>query len=277
MSEEELWAGQLGKTWARLGEAIDRQLEPAGTVGIAALAPQRGEAILDLGCGAGATTAHLSHAVGPAGHVTGVDISPDLIAVARTRSGNERAEFIVGDAQTRAFEPAAYDALFSRFGCMFFNDPAATFANLRQAMKPGGRAVLVVWREMRLNPWATMPAGVGAEMFGPADPPAPGAPGPFAWAHPEFFRPILDEAGFSGIAWTEAPLMLQVGEEGPHDPVERAATLLVHLGPLARRLRDAPNELRRAAAARLAPKLRPFVSDGWVRLPGAIWVISARA
>jgi len=277
MAEAFEWAGQMGREWSLRAEALDRQLAPAGAVGLAALAPQPGERILDLGCGGGATTARIAKAVGPRGAVTGVDISSDLLAVARARPGNEGAAFIEGDAQVWDFEAAAYDALFSRFGCMFFADPPAAYANLRRALKPGARVVLTVWRDLAANPWAALPAAIGAEVLGPAEPPAPGAPGPFAWADPMIFRPILEGAGFTGLEWREAPITLQVGEAGEASPVARAVAMLTRIGPAARRLRGQPEAARVAVAERLAPALEPYVSDGWVRMPGLIWVIRARA
>ncbi|HSF94447.1 MAG TPA: class I SAM-dependent methyltransferase [Thermohalobaculum sp.] len=277
MAEAEFWAGPMGQQWARHAEALDRQLEPAGAAGLAALAPAPGERILDLGCGSGATTAALCAAVGPAGRVTGADISADQIAVARSRPGCAMADFVVGNAQTHPFEAGAYDALFSRFGCMFFADPPAAFANLHRPLKPGARVILLAWTELGRNPWAAVPAAVGSEVLGPADPPAPGVPGPFAWAVPEVFRPILEAGGFAGVKCEEVPLTLQIGESGPGTPVERATAMVMRIGPLARRLKDQPPKAAEAVASRLAPALEPFVRDGWVRMPGIIWVIRARA
>jgi SAM-dependent methyltransferase len=277
MVEAQEWAGQMGQEWARRVEALDRQLAPAGAVGLAALAPRPGERILDLGCGAGATTARIVKAVGPEGAVTGIDISPDLLAVARARPGNQAATFLEGDAQDWDFAAGTYDALFSRFGCMFFADPPAAYANLRRALQPGARVVLTVWRDLGANPWAALPAAVGAEVLGPAEPATPGAPGPFAWADPMIFRRILEGAGFSGVEWREEPITLQIGEAGEARPVERAVAMLTRIGPAARRLKGQPEAARAAVAERLVPALEPFVSDGWVRMPGLIWVIRARA
>jgi SAM-dependent methyltransferase len=277
MTDADIWAGEMGKEWARRADALDRQLAPAGAAALAALAPRPGERILDLGCGAGATTVDLCRAVGLDGAVTGVDISPDQVAVARARPGNEGADFVVGDAETWPFEAAAYDALFSRFGCMFFGNPPAAYANLRRALKPDGRVALAVWRDLRQNPWAALPAAVAVEILGPADPPAPGTPGPFAWADPDIFQPILEGAGFTGLEWREEPIMLQIGEADCEDPIERAVAMLLRIGPLARRLKGLAPYTRTRAAERLAPALEPYVSDGWVRMPGLIWVIRARA
>ncbi|HUS55841.1 MAG TPA: class I SAM-dependent methyltransferase [Thermohalobaculum sp.] len=277
MAEAEFWAGEMGKEWARRADALDRQLAAAGAAGLTALAARPGECILDLGCGSGATTIELCQAVGPDGAVTGVDISSDQVAAAQTRPGNERAEFVVGNAETWPFEAATYDALFSRFGCMFFGDPPAAYVNIRRALKPDARVVLVVWRALKLNPWADVPARVGAEVLGPTEPPVLGAPGPFAWADPVIFQPILEGAGFTGLEWAEQPITMQIGEAGQEGPIARAVAMLMRVGPLARRLKGLPTEERTTIAARLAPKLEPFVEDGWVRLPGTIWVVRARA
>jgi SAM-dependent methyltransferase len=209
--------------------------------------------------------------------VTGIDVSPDQVAAARERPGNERARLLVADAQSHLFEPGSFDALFSRFGCMFFGDPPAAYANLHRALKPGARVVLTAWCAIDRNPWAALPAAAGAEVLGPADPPAPGVPGPFAWVTPEVFRPILEGAGFKGLEYREVPVTLQTGESEPDDPVERALAIMMRIGPLARRLRDHPDDVRAKVAARLAPKLASYVAEGWVRLPGLIWVITARA
>ena len=277
MSEAEFWAGDMGREWARQVEALDRQLAPAGAAGLAALAARPGEHILDLGCGAGATTVEICKAVGPGGKVTGADISPDQIAAARARPGTEGAEFIVGNAQTWPFKEAVYDALFSRFGCMFFEDPPIAFSNLHRALKPGARAVMTVWRDLSMNAWAAVPARIGVETLGPAEPVPPGTPGPFAWADPMVFRPILEGSGFSAVEWNETPLELQVGESGDAGPVDRACAMLLRIGPLARRLKGLPHETRDMVKARLAPALEPYVRDGWVRMPGLIWVVRARA
>jgi SAM-dependent methyltransferase len=277
MTEAELWAGQMGREWALHAEALDRQLSPVSEVALAALAPRPGEHVLDLGCGSGATTAALCAAVGPSGQVTGIDISPDQVTAAKARPGNERARLLVADAQTHPFDHGVFDALFSRFGCMFFADPPAAYANLRRALKPGARAVLTAWCPISRNPWAALPAAAAAEVLGPADPPAPGVPGPFAWATPEIFRPILEGAGFTELEYREAAVMLQVGESQPGDPIARALAMMMRIGPAARRLKGLPDEVRQSVAARLAPKLTSYVAEGWVRLPGLIWVITARA
>lgn len=275
MSESEAWRGQMGALWASHAEALDQQLEPAGNAGLEALNAQPGEHVLDLGCGSGATTARLSASVAPDGRVLGIDISPDQIEVARQRFVGGRMAFEMADAQTFAFEPNSFDAMFSRFGCMFFDDPQAAFNNLVGALRPGGRVVLVVWRAINLNPWAELPARVGAELFGPAEPAPPGAPGPFGWADHSVFEPVLARAGLQEVTWRSVDITLKLGRDIEGDPVQRAVDMLFRVGPLARRLRDQPEEARTEAARRLAPRLQGYLRGEWVRMPGAVWVTEA--
>ncbi len=262
MAEAKEWMAELGRKWAENVGPLDRLLAPAGAEGLEALAAGPGEHVLDLGCGGGATTVALARAVGPEGQVTAVDISPDMLAVARQRPSPGNVTFIEGDAGRWPFEPARFDALFSRFGCMFFDDPAAAWANLHRALKPAARAVLVVWRAPEHNPWATIPARVVAEVLGPAEPAPPGAPGPFAWADPDYFRPILAAAGFGDIVWEERALVLDIGAEGDDDPVTRAVRFMLTIGPAARRLKGTPPETRAEVARRLAPALAAHVEGG---------------
>jgi SAM-dependent methyltransferase len=276
MLESEFWAGAMGRQWASNADALDQQLEPAGDEGIRVLRAQPGERILDLGCGAGGVVAKLCEAVAPDGAVMGLDISRDQIEAAKRRVRSPLARFELGDAETFPFEPAGFDALFSRFGCMFFSDPRKAFGNARSALKPGARVVLVVWRGVELNPWAAVPADVAAEILGPLPPSPPGTPGVFAWASPAYFRPILEDAGFTEVTWSERRTMLMLSEDIDGGPIERAISMLFRVGPLARRMRDQPDELRAEAARRLAPRLEPFLEGELVQMPGAIWIVQAR-
>jgi SAM-dependent methyltransferase len=118
-----------------------------------ALAPNPGENILDIGCGGGETALDLARAVAPDGKVVGVDLSAAVLAFAkRAANGCERVRFVHADAQVFPFEPASFDAAFSRFGVMFFTDPAAAFSNIRRSIKPNGRLAFVCWRALEKNP-----------------------------------------------------------------------------------------------------------------------------
>jgi SAM-dependent methyltransferase len=279
MATREEWIGTVGQEWARRGAALERLLGPAGAAGLAVLAARPGERVLDLGCGGGTTTAALADAVGREGRVTGVDVSPDLMGVARARlAGRPNVELIEADAERHAFAPGGHDALFSRFGAMFFDNPPAAFANLRRALAPGGRAVFVAWREVARNQWAAVPMTFVQEGLGGTV--AAAGPGPFAWADPAVFRPLLEGAGFSEVRERTHEFMAEIGDGDDPDPVERAILFMTRIGPLARRLREAPDSARREATEFLRKRLARHAKDGGtgdVRLLASAWIIEARA
>jgi len=275
MAEAAEWAGRIGLEWARRVQALDRQLAPAGEIGLRALDPRPGERVIDLGCGAGAMAQAIAAAVTPGGSVTAVDISPDLLDVARARAGMGCVHFHEGDAAQFDLS-GAHDALFSRFGCMFFEDPPAAFARLRGALRPDARVVLTVWSGIARNPWAAIPAEVGARVLGPAEPKPPTAPGPFAWADPAYAESILTAAGFGAVAQDEHDIELVIGDGADPDPVERGIAMLTRIGPLARRLLDEAPRTRARVTDALREAIAPHVRDGWLRLPGVIRIIRAR-
>src|SRR5437868_2293340 len=85
--------------WAEVREPLDRQLSPLGLRAMDALSPRAGDAVVDIGCGAGQTVLQLAERVGPQGRVVGVDIAPGLLDVARERAGGlSQVSFIEGDA-----------------------------------------------------------------------------------------------------------------------------------------------------------------------------------
>src|SRR4029077_1752563 len=122
--------------WAEVREPLERQLAPLGRRALAALAPQPGESVVDIGCGGGETALDLARAVAPDGTVVGIDLSAAVLAVAqRAAKGCERVRFVHGDAPVFPSEPASFDAAFSRFGVMFFADPIAAFSNIRRSLR----------------------------------------------------------------------------------------------------------------------------------------------
>jgi SAM-dependent methyltransferase len=265
------WNEAAGRTWAECQDLLDVQLEPLGRAVLDALALSPGEWVLDVGCGSGQTTLALAGRIGAAGHVVGVDISQPMLEVARRRAEvAPQVAFHEADAQTFAFEPATFDAIHSRFGVMFFDDPAAAFFNLRRALRPGGRLAFVCWRTPAENPIMTLPMQAAAAHLPPPEPMVPGAPGPFAFADAERVRTILAAVGFGDIAI--APQDMPAGGNS----VEGAVDLALKIGPLGRMLREHP-----AAAPAVVGAIRDLMAesagpDGRVFLDSATWIVTAR-
>lgn len=240
---------------------------------LAAAAPVPGESALDIGCGSGRSTALLAHAVGSRGRVVGVDLSRPLLELARERLAHEVLDGVVelleDDAQTHRFAAGAFDLVLSIFGVMFFEDPRAAFANLRGALRAGGRVVFLCWRSPRENPWVVVPFEAAAQHL-ELPRPEPGAPGPFAFADPQRVRGILEAAGFTAIELSPCDEEVDMAPN-----VGQALEFLQRVGPLASPLAQADPADRRRALQAVGQALGERAGDGPVRFQGATWLVRA--
>jgi len=272
VTEASEWTGVVGSAWAdewrrtdrSFGALTDRLLEPGAIAGFTAA--------LDIGCGAGELVERMARAY-PAAHVTGVDISAELIAVARARcAGLVNVDFLEADASR--WRPDAWrhpELLLSRHGVMFFADPVAAFAHLRARAAPGARLRFSCFRARKDNAWAEALAAV---LPNPSAPPDPAAPGPFAFGDPARVEAILAAAGWTEIGFEPVDYAMIAGEGT--NAVDEALTYFQRIGPAARALRELPEGARTAARARLREMLAGQHADGRVAMPAAAWIVTAR-
>jgi SAM-dependent methyltransferase len=260
------WNGQAGEKWVTAQERLDTMLSPVSQRLLETLRAAPGERILDIGCGCGHTTIAIA---GTGANPAGIDVSRPMLDRARQRAPG--MEFILADAATHAF-PDTYDALFSRFGVMFFDDPDNAFVNLRRTLKPGGRLVFACWRDWRENEWVSVPVSAVRTLLPPQPQNGPEDPGPFSFADLSRVRRILTAAGFD--RWTAEPFdtRLTMGST-----LEDATGHLSEIGPVSRMLSDATQEQRSQALAALEERLRPFANSAPVTMGGAVWIITAQA
>jgi len=196
------WNETAGPKWVAFQAQIDDHIRPFGHRAIDRAAPREGEHLLDVGCGCGETTLDLGRRVGANGSATGVDISAVMLRRAQQRAeetGLRNVRFVEADAQTHAFPPGSFDALYSRFGVMFFADPPAAFANLRRALRPGGRLAFVCWQAVQKNPWMFVPMAAAMQHIALPLPAGADAPGPFAFADRDRVARILAQTGFVDV------------------------------------------------------------------------------
>ncbi|CAN5831793.1 methyltransferase domain-containing protein [soil metagenome] len=266
-----LWNGPGGQGWLASQKRIERSISGFGQAALAEAAARPGEQVIDVGCGPGGTTAALARAVAPTGHVLGVDISQVLIDKAREQR-LDNVTFAVGDAAAHPFETARHNLVFSRFGVMFFADPVVAFGNLLRALKPAGRLVFVCWRTPQENPWGLVPFRAAQPFLPPVQRPGPEEPGQYAFGDRARVERILMQAGFAAPAFT--PLDRSVWMA---DSIAEFLDGAQRFGVLAKPFAEAaPADVERAKAA-ITAALTPHQGPDGITLPGACWLVSARA
>jgi SAM-dependent methyltransferase len=268
-----LWNEAGGPIWVEMQDVLDRVLAPFEARLVEGAFPGEGGRVLDVGCGAGATTLSMARRLGPTGLCLGVDISGPLVAAAKARAAAEglaSAAFLQADAQTHGFEPDHFDAVISRFGVMFFDDPAAAFANLRRAARRSAKLVFVAWRSPAENPFMTTAARAAAPFLPRLTAPNPDAPGPFGLADRDRLQRILDTSGWADV--DIRPIDVPSGV-----PEKDLLTYVTKLGPVGLALRDVDEPTRARTAEAVRAAFDPFVQDGAARFTAACWLVSARA
>jgi ubiquinone/menaquinone biosynthesis C-methylase UbiE len=269
------WNGPGGQHWADRQQTQDVLLTPVSNLLIDRAGVKAGERILDVGCGCGATTTAFAAATGSTGHVTGIDISAPMLARARQIAPpGLPVDFVLADATVYPFVAASFDLLVSRFGVMFFAEPALSFANLRKALRTTGRVAFACWREPRENPFFMAPLQAVYKHVPKLPQQGPEDPGPFAFASEERVRRILGEAGFSKVEMEPCNLSLDIAVGRG---MEAALESALEIGPAARALTDQPADVVAAATQSIREALTPFVSGQSVALPASIWIVTAAA
>lgn len=268
------WDGAVGQQWVAEAERYERMNRHFGERIVAVLDAEPGERILDVGCGNGALALDIAPLVLPDGWVIGVDISGPMLDNARTRAlrapvGN--VSFEKGDAQIHPLPEGSLDGVVSSFGVMFFDDPVAAFANVRRAVKPGGRVVFTCWRELLRNEWIMVPAGAALSHVPMPELGEPGGPGPFSLSDPETVRSVLHDAGFHDVQLEEVVAPMTMG-----DSVDDAVAFMQHSDMADALMKDVSDETAARAWAAVADALEPHVVGHGVELNGSAWLVRAR-
>ena len=252
----------------------------SGAFGVAAMGKlglHLGARVIDIGCGNGATTLALAEVVGPDGEAVGVDIAPAMVAAARqhaTAAGVEHARFLSADAQVDDLGDSVFDAAYSRFGVMFFADPAAAFANIRSSMRSGGALAFACWANIFANEWMFVPGSAVVAVTGALPPmPDPGEPGPFSLEDPDRLETMLRGAGFTEIEITPHAESIVI----PVAHIESLVALSSRVGPVREALRTADRHTASSIVQAVRDALTERVENDELRLGAAGLIVSARA
>ena len=208
-----------------------------------------------------------------AGSALGVDISVPAIERARELAeaqGVRNVTFEQADAQVHRFPRERFDLAISRFGTMFFAEPAAAFTNIGRALRPAGRLVMMVWQARDCNEWDV---AIQRSLTGPEGSAAVASagPDPFSLADPPAVTRILEAAGFADVTFTDVREPMYFGPD--------VATALDWIRGFAC-TREALNRLDPDVAARALGRLRVMLAahsgDKGVRFDSRAWIVTAR-
>jgi ubiquinone/menaquinone biosynthesis C-methylase UbiE len=212
------WNGGESEHYVDHSDRYDRQLLPFTDALLAGASLESHHAVLDIGCGCGATTLR---AAGLVHRAVGADLSEPLVEIARHRartSGVGNAEFVIADAQTHLFDAGTFDVIISQFGVMFFDEPITAFVNLRRALAPGGRATFVCWQGLQANEWLmVLGRAVSQHVVLPHFGGQAEGPGMFSLCDPNEVTSLMQSAGFEQVECDPLAPTVLVGGGGTLD------------------------------------------------------------
>jgi SAM-dependent methyltransferase len=278
-SADDQWDGDRATRWLARAAGLEPQLAPVADVLFATAALRPGERVLDVGCGTGPTTRRAAREVGPTGQVIGLDVSARMLEAAAARPDQDDAapvEWLVADAVTWQPDGRVVDVVLSRFGVMFFSDPAAAFTRLAAATRPGGRLVMAVWGSCEESALFAVPVHAALDELrrhGVAAQAPPEDEGPFSLHDPAIGTALLTGAGWTDVAYTPRRLVLPIG--GGLDPAS-AATSILDSGPIRPITAPLDDHHRTAVEHAIATALTHHVdSSGHVQLGAQVLIVTA--
>jgi len=274
----EAWDGPLYDRFVQFRDVLVAGLGMHGDEALRLVPPWPGERVLDIGCGFGDTTQRIAQLVGQSGEAVGVDAAPRFIATATeeaTQAGVSNTRFMVADVENTTFEDT-FDMAFSRMGTMFFANPVAAMRNVREALVPGGRLAMVVWRAKDENEWMYRPQLITERFVKKPeeyDEPTCG-PGPFSMANADTTSGILVAAGFEQVSLRRCDLPIRMNS------VDEAVELAMTLGPAGEILRlsgDRAAHLREPVAAAIREAAAEWDGPDGFLAPTSTWIVTAVA
>src|SRR3954467_11143464 len=236
----------------------------------------KGDRVVDAGCGFGDTAIELARLVGPTGSVLAVDCCDGFLDYGRrdaSAAGLGNVTFLEADVQTYPFEPA-HDFCFSRFGTQFFENPVAGLRNMRTSLKPGGIMTMVVWRGIKDNPWLGHAKDIVLEFLPPPGESAQTCgPGPFSMADTGVVTKQLEIAGYKDIQFEQVDAKVFVGKD-----LDDAVAFQLALGPAGEVCREAgqlAEDRRDEIAQALRAQLATHHGPNGVMMDSSSWKVTA--
>lgn len=264
------WGGREGDFWASHPQQFDRAVAAYHGRLLASARIAGTDQVLDIGCGTGQVTRDAAR-LAAHGSALGIDISARMLEVAHrlaVEQGVGNACFVQADAQVYPFPAGSFDVAISRAGTMFFGDPAAAFANIGRALRPGGRLAMMVWQDAEENEWI-IEFATALAAGRPVVPPPADSPGPFALADPGRLRTLLGSAGFSDVQLSDSHEAMWFGADA--DGAQGFA-----LGLLGWMLDGLDASRRARALDALRTTVTAHQTNDGVTYRSGVWMVTAR-
>jgi ubiquinone/menaquinone biosynthesis C-methylase UbiE len=269
MSQQEQWqiSGNAPESYERY--LVPALFTPWATDLVARMALQPGERVLDVACGTGSVARFAAQRVSPGGTVTGLDLNPGMIAMARTLPPptDVQMEWREGSAVELPFANAAFHVVLCQQGLQFFPDRLAALRELHRVLVPGGRLALGVWRPLQHNPYLAA-LGNALERHVSAEA-AAGMRAVCALGDAETLRALLVQAGFRDVRIHIAILVMRFPSVEAFIPGQFAAT------PFAGAVAALDAAARTALLEDVRLALRSYTDDEGVAVPNEAHIAMA--
>ncbi|HZX48978.1 MAG TPA: class I SAM-dependent methyltransferase [Nitrospirota bacterium] len=268
------------QNWDRVASAWekwDKNLEQSMAfvsyrlIGDARISP--GQRVLDLGCGTGYPSILAAQAVGNRGAVVGLDLSENMLAVAKRKaeeSGATNISFHAKDVTSLSYDAASFDAVISRFCLMFLPDIHGAMKEISRVLKSGGYLSAAVWSTADKNPFIRIPVEV-LKKFIDIPVPSPDQPGIFRLARQGDLFGMAVSTGLSGVADEEVS-----GESVFDSPQEYLANVKEMAAPLRPLFARLTKEQKEVVDGEIMHAVTKYKHGDKIALPMVFRVVAAR-
>ena len=232
--QHEFWNKGIGQKWVKEDNSMNERFTILTKEFFKRAKIEKGDKVLDIGCGSGITSFETSKILGNDGYVLGADISKILLDLAEKNYSNiKNLEFKYCDVQNYEFEKNSFSKVISRFGVMFFENPIKAFKNINNAIQEGGSLHFVCWTNVMENEFFTAAANIIIRHLDRGFPELTRAPGPFAFSEKKYVKEILNAAGFENIKVEKVYSLIST-----NDSAEKDGNLLFNIGLAGRLLSE---------------------------------------
>ena len=232
--QHEFWNKGIGQKWVKEDNSMNERFTILTKEFFKRAKIEKGDKVLDIGCGSGITSFETSKILGNDGYVLGADISKILLDLAKKNYSNiKNLEFKYCDVQNYEFEKNSFSKVISRFGVMFFENPIKAFKNINNAIQDGGSLHFVCWTNVMENEFFTAAANIIIRHLDRGFPELTRAPGPFAFSEKKYVKQILNAAGFENIKVEKVYTLIST-----NDSAEKDGNLLFNIGLAGRLLSE---------------------------------------